>query len=268
MTVESAVWFGGQAVAGAAALLLGRRIGRARPRTWKTVAVVAAVFMLGWPLMRWSPAHALRLIGVRPLIFIEVTGIIIPAVLLFSIAALHVRPRDRRALHLMLVVCGLYFVRSGFWMLGPQVPEWKTSRYADGVCRQSTGYTCVAASLVTLLRAHDIEAGETDMARLSYTEIGNGTTDSRAVYGLQRKLAGSPLEVRYEVMDYDRLQQIELPCVVPIEWGYFISHMVAVLAVKPDGVVVGDPLEGSREMDRKAFTRVWLRRGIYLHNRE
>ena len=267
MTIESVLWFAGQTVAGVAAVVLGRRIGRAPPGVWKTAAVSAAALLLGWPLMRWSPALALHLIGAPVLIFIELTGIILPAVLLFSIAALHVRPRDQRALYLLLIMCGIYFVSCGLWMLGPPVPEVNSARYLDGVCRQSTNYTCVAASLVTLLSAHGIDTTETEMARLSYTEIGNGTTDSRAVYALQRKLAGQPLDVRYERMNFDRLQQIELPCVVPIEWGYFTSHMVALLAAGDQHVLLGDPLSGARELSRADFARSWLGRGIYLHDR-
>lgn len=265
MTVESATWFAGQLVAGGVAALAGRRIARARPAVWKAAAVASTALMLLWPLIRVFPAHALALVTGRLLIFVEVTGIVLPAALLFTIAARHVRrPRDARAIYLLLVVCLLYFVRHGLWMIAPPPPDVPMSRYVDGVCRQSTDYTCVAASLVTLLQFHGVESMESEMARLSYTEVGGGTTDCRAVYALQRKLAGLPFEVRYEVMDYERLREIELPCVVPIKWGYFISHMVPVLSVNEERVRVGDPLTGAREISKEEFLREWLKRGVYL----
>jgi predicted double-glycine peptidase len=149
-------------------------------------------------------------------------------------------------------------------MLKPQVPQSKMSTYVDGVCRQTTDYTCVAASLVTLLHTYGITATETEMARLSYTEIGSGSTDTRAVCALQRKLAGQPVNVRYEHMDFDRLRQLNRPCMVPLEWGYFTSHMVAVLSVTDGGVSLGDPLTGQRDVDKAEFMRGWLRRAIYL----
>jgi predicted double-glycine peptidase len=265
MTVESILWFIGQAVVGVVAIPVGRRIARARPVIWKTVATFVSAVAALCPVMRLFSDEALHVFPARILIFIEATAIIVPAVLLFSIASLHVAARDRRPVYVVLVVCGLFYVRAGLWMLKPPVPEAKMSHYMDGVCRQSTDYTCVAASLVTMLSFHGIQATEMEMARLSYTEIGEGSTDTRAVYALQRKLAGQPLEVRYERMDYDRLRQVELPCIVPTEWGYFTSHMVPVLSISDDSVAVGNPLTGRRDIDRAEFLRIWLKRGIYLH---
>ena len=126
---------------------------------------------------------------------------------------------------------------------------------------------CVAASLVTMLAAHGIEATETEMARLSHTTIEGGTTDTRAVYALQRKLASGGFTVRYETADYERLKALPLPCVVSIDWGYFSSHMVPVLSVDDAGVTLGDPLTGPRQVDRTEFTDLWYERAIYLQRR-
>lgn len=265
MSIESTLWFGTQLGAGALALLLGWRVSYAGPRVWKPVATLAAAIMLLWPLMRVFPISTLDLLGARIVIFIEVTGLFIPAVLFFSIAARHLRhASERRTLRLLLVVCVAYFVHSGLWMVRPPVPDLDRLHYADGICRQSTGYTCVAASLVTMLGAYGIEATETEMARLSYTEVDRGATDSRAVYALEQRLDPHAFDVCYEAMDYDRLLHVGLPCVVPIEWGYFCSHMVPVVAADSDGVTIGDPLTGPRAMKRAAFERVWLGRGIHL----
>ena len=216
--------------------------------------------------MRLFPAVALDWLGAGVVIFVEVTGAVIPAVLLFAIASGKIkRPRDQRAVRLLLLVCGLYFVRCGLWMVRPAVSDLNTARYEDGICRQSTDYTCVAASLVTLLRTYGIPATETEMARLSYTEVNNGATDSRGVYALQRKLASLPIEVRYERgMTYDRLLELGRPCVAPIKWGYFTSHMVPVLEVNEQTVKLGDPLTGPRELSRAEFESEWLRRAMYL----
>ncbi len=265
MTLTSILWFAGQFVAALLAAVLGWRVGKRSARLWRPVAVLAAVLMLLWPLLRFFPTLALGVFDACLLIFVEVTGIVVPAAVLFAIAAEQLQQqRQRRAVRLLLLVCLLYFVRSGAWMIGRPVPDMKISRYNDGVCRQSTGYTCVAAALVTMLRGFGIESTETEMARLSYTEIGNGSTDMRAVCALQHKLAGRPLAVRYERMGYARLREIALPCLVPIKWGYYISHMVAVLEVHEDRVVLGDPLVGRREMPRGEFDEEWLSRAVFL----
>jgi predicted double-glycine peptidase len=265
MTVESLAWFAGQAAAGGLAWLTGRRIGRARPAVWKATAAGATLIALGWPLLRVFPTAALRLLGAPVMVFTELTGVVIPAVLAFTIAAAHVpHPRDRRALRMLLVVCVLYFVRSGLWMVRPATGDWRSSRYADGVCRQATEYTCVAASLATVLGAHDIAATEAEMARLSYTEVNRGTTDTRAVLALERKLAGRPVRVQYRRLNYDELRQVPLPCLVPLKWGYFISHMVPLLTISSERVAIGDPLGGPRVLSRVEFEREWLGRAIYV----
>ena len=266
MTFESILWFVSQIVVAAAAAVLGVVIAKTRAAVWKPVAVGVTLLVLLCPLMRFFPAVALSALGAGVVIFIEVTGIVIPAAMLFTLAARTVRrARDRRAMWSLLVVCALYFVRGGLWMVRPGVPDLKTATYVDGVCRQSTGYTCVAASLVTLLRTYGIEATETEMARLSYTEVGGGTTDSRAVYALQQKLANLPIETRYEYgMTYDRLIELDRPCVLPLQWGYFTSHMVPVLDADDEGVILGDPLSGPRRVTRREFESQWLRRCVYL----
>lgn len=269
MTTESILWFVLQAIAAAAAAVAGLLVARTRPVVWKPVAVVATLAMLLWPLMRVFPAAVLAVLDAGIVIFIEVTGIVIPAALLFALASGVVqRARDRRALRLLMVVCAFYYVRSGFWMVRPPVPELRTAPCVDGVCCQSTDYTCVAASLVTLLHAYGIAATETEMARLSYTEVGNGATDTRAVYALQRKLAGRPFKVHYERwMTYERLIGLERPCIVPVKWGYFSSHMVPVLEADAESVLVGDPLGGPRRRARAAFEADWLHRAVYLVER-
>ena len=200
-------------------------------------------------------------------IFIEVTGIIVPAALLLTIATIHVpRKTERRAICVLLAMCILYFVRYGLWMVRPPLPSLDDNRFVGTVCLQSTSYTCVAASLVTLLRAHGIQATETEMARLSFTEYCGGTTDSRAFRALRHKLADRPVEIRYEQMDYDRLRSIPLPCVVSINWGYFVSHMVPVLAADDRYVMLGDPSTGPRRVSVPDFLKLWHKRGIYLQD--
>jgi len=265
VTYESVTWFTGQAVALAFTALAGHRLARAGPRVWKPAAIVSAVLVALWPLLRIEPTWSRAMLGTYFAVFLELTGVVFPAVLLFMIATTHMkRLRDRRALRWLPVMCALYFLRSGLWMVRPGMPATPTSQYADAICRQSTDYTCVAASLVTLLTAHGIPATENEMAKLSLTEVGNGTTDTRAVYALERKLAGQPVRVQYRRLDYDELQRVPLPCLVPLKWGYYSSHMVPVLSLTETHIVLGDPLSGRQEMLRADFEPEWLGRAIYV----
>ena len=265
MTVESVSWFSAQLAVGIMLFVLGRLVVRARPPVWKTVATGATVVALAWPLMRWYPGWFLDLLGARVLMYIEVTGMIPSVILLFTIAAAQVRRMPQRRLSVLLVlVCGLYFVRSGLWMVREPIPDLGKTRINQGVCMQSTHYTCVAASLVTLLYAYGIEATETEMARLCYTEVDRGATDTRAISALEKKLDGREYEICYEMMDYDRLRQVHLPCLVSTDFAFFISHMTPVLSAGDEEVVLGDPLTGRRALSTADFKDVWQGRGIYL----
>ncbi len=264
MTTESLTWFAAQLAVLVPAALAGRWAGRSR-RLGAPLAFAAVAVMLLWPLMRVFPAAAIQVLPLEAVVFAEVTGITVPAAFLFAVAGRMLkRPADRRAVSMMLIVVALYFVKGGLWMVRPPPPDFKSSKYVDGVCRQSTGYTCVAASLVTLLSAKGIASSEGEMARLSYTEVGNGTTDTRAILALRRKLRGAYVDVRFEQMSFERLREIELPALVPLKWGYFVSHMVPVLEIDADGVLIGDPLTGARRMRIDEFRGQWLGRGIHL----
>ena len=65
-------------------------------------------------------------------------------------------------------------------------------------------------------------------------------------------------------MSSKRLRAVELPAIVPLKWGYFISHMVPLLAVNADGVPLGDPPTGARRIAYAVSERESPGRGIYV----
>jgi hypothetical protein len=65
-------------------------------------------------------------------------------------------------------------------------------------------------------------------------------------------------------MDFERLKSVPKPCVVPIRWNYFVSHMVPVLAADDNSVRVGDPMNGVDVQTAAEFRKTWQGRGIYL----
>ncbi|MBY0262847.1 MAG: hypothetical protein K2Q20_10910 [Phycisphaerales bacterium] len=248
------------ALAGAA-VLSSSWIARQPDAVWRSVVIGSLLVLLAWPLVRFFPVPAIRLLGAPVVACIELTGLFIPATLLLGVAARHVpKPADRRALLLLIGVAGLYFVIAGKWMLQPTIGSFGGSgppKMRGTVCLQSTDYTCVAASMVTMLRARGIEATEVQMARLSRTEIRRGATDSRALWALQTLLKDTPLRPVYASGGYDDLVRAPKPCLVQIDFGFFVSHMVPVMSADADGVVIGDPLSGEKRMSRAEFEREW-----------
>lgn len=254
-----------QLVLAAAAFLAGPAAARWPKAAWTGVCVAGVGFSLLWPLMRVFPTAPIAWFGAPFVSMVELTGLFIPAALVLGIGAEHVpRKNDRRAIKLLAVACGLYFVKAGRWMVGGAVESLGPMTLEGEVCRQSTGYTCVAASMVTLVRARGIEASELEMARLAHVEVGGGATDSRAVWALERKLAGTGLAVEYRRLDAAGLIAAPKPCLVQLDWGFFVSHMVPVMSADAERVVIGDPLKGLREMPMGAFAREWKGMGIIV----
>jgi len=266
--MSSPVWFVVQLALALAAAGAAPLIARGPAAVWRTVAAVSFVLLLGWPLLRVFPVQTISLLGPEIVAHTEFTGLAVPAALFFGIVARHVpRPGDARAIYAVLVLAGVYFVKAGWWMVGPGVPDLgpgKRSAIDPTLCMQTTDYTCVPASMVTLLTRRGVEATETEMARLAMTEVGSGTTDSRAILALRRKLAGTGMLVTYRQLTAQELISAPKPCLVQLDWGYFISHMVPVLEATAERVTIGDPLAGTRSMFMADFVKQWKGQAIVV----
>ncbi len=258
-----------QVVIALVAFFLAARVARARRWTWISVCVGSLGAMLLWPLMRVLPVHAIRWFGAGFVACVELTALAIPAVMFFGIAGRHVpKKSDQRAILWLTAAAGLYFVKAGWWMLSSGVPAGlaaaPTKFDPHGVCLQRTDYTCVAASMVTMLRARGIEADEVEMAALAHVQVGGGATDSRALWALEHKLRGTAFRASYRRLDHAGLVDAPKPCLVQLDWGYFMSHMVPVMEANDRIVVIGDPLTGRREMTVAAFGEKWKGLAITL----
>src|SRR5262245_39255762 len=126
--------------------------------------------------------------------FVEGWWFMLPAMCIFGVGIMVVRrsvwKRDG-----LLVAGGLLLVYCGALAIAMARPHERTGRIDDkGACHQTSGYSCSAASAVMLLHQAGISATEQEMAELCVTRAGNtrvaGTTDSGAMRGLRRKMAG------------------------------------------------------------------------------
>lgn len=250
-----------QLVIAAIAFVGGQRLSRTHPRYAVLFASIALVLMIAFPLMRVFPAVALKLLGPALTSLTEFTGLAMPAGLLFGLATPRLtRAGDRRAIYALVGIAGVCFVRAGWWMVSPNHGDLGPPKWRNDVCLQTTDSTCVAASLATLLKARGVETTEAEMAAMSYVVPGEGTTDSRAAWALERKLAAvgrDDLRVTYERMTLTELIAAKKPCMVPISWGFFTSHMVCVMEASENNIVLGDPLSGRRMLRPRDFVVDW-----------
>jgi predicted double-glycine peptidase len=158
----------------------------------------------------------------------------------------------------LVVFCGAYAV------LMDRTHELTGAVNAKGVCHQTSGYSCSAASAVMLLDRHGIASTEKEMAELCLTRAGNsrvaGTTDSGLMRGLRLKLGGRGTP-RITVPAYE---QIPTPAVVAIQLNSQLSHSILVSAVEPHQVQVVDPLYGNGTIPREQFVRTWKKAAIHV----
>lgn len=148
------------------------------------------------------------------------------------------------------------------WVMGRPSDLLGTVR-PDGVCLQTSGYSCSAAAAASLLHLYGVAATEREMAELCVTcnagQREGGTTHSGILRGLRIKL-GSARRARVTRPTYETLPQ---PSMVGIKLSPTLTHSILVLRVTPTEVSVMDPLYGRGTMRRELFEREWLGSAIW-----
>jgi len=202
---------------------------------------------------RWMPVAGYALVE---------RDVWLPAILLFPASLAHLLPsRLRPAATLPLLIFLGLVLHAASWRLDvPTRPL--PSRFSEGVCLQTTGYTCAAASAATLLHAMGIESSEDEMARLASAHPKMGTSCYLAALALQRKLdeAGGSGRAVVVAPGTDGLDALPAPFLAAMQYSPFLNHMVCVLRVSGARILVGDPIGGLSEWPRKEFERRW--RGV------
>jgi hypothetical protein len=165
-------------------------------------------------------------------------------------------------------------VGAGLLLLHCTALGWVMSRPSDlrgtvdtqGICLQTSGYSCTAASAAMLLHRHGVAATEREMADLSLTSngglAGGGTTESGLMRGLRLKLNGRGMP-HIDRPGYDGLMT---PSVVGLQLTPKSSHSIVVVQVTPTEVKVLDPLYGPGTLRRDVFEREWLGSAIWIQD--
>jgi len=134
----------------------------------------------------------------------------------------------------------------------------------NGVCLQSSGYSCAPASAAMLLHLYGVKASEDEMARLCVTRRGStvtsGTSESGLLRGLRLKLEDRAIPK----ISTPAYEQIPTPSLVTIQVGPRTGHSILVSAVEPGQVRVLDPRYGPGVLPRAQFEKVWQKSAIYV----
>jgi len=134
----------------------------------------------------------------------------------------------------------------------------------NGVCFQTTDYTCGPAAAVTALGKLGLPAHEGEIAVLSHTSPVTGTFPHCLSTALQNRYASDGLKCQYR--RFDSLGQLKAAglTLAIIRDRLLSDHCVAVLGVSDWTVSIADPVVGRRLMSRKQFEKIWRFSGIVL----
>jgi hypothetical protein len=135
----------------------------------------------------------------------------------------------------------------------------------DGVCLQSTDYTCGPAAAVTALRKLGFAAKEGELAILAHTSNAIGTPPSVLTQTLAAHYAADGLVCEYRHFDSIDALPREGAVIALMKFALFIDHYVTVLDVTPQTVTVGDPLFGKTILSRVDFEKRWRFAGVVLN---
>ncbi len=218
---------------------------------------------LFYPALAFFPPASWVMIGLRKYALL---GFVTTMLLTTPLSRL---PRKRDRLLVGLLMTAIVFVKSVWPFLAPmadrnELAHLQTRAGADGICRQTTDYTCGPASAVTGLRKLGLSADEGKLAILSYTRSAAGTEPDVLAEALQKEFRKEGLTAEYRTFkDIPELRQAGLTLAV-VKFGFLVDHFVTVLEVTDAEVVVGDPLNGLDKMTYDDFLKKWRFSGIVL----
>lgn len=134
----------------------------------------------------------------------------------------------------------------------------------DGICEQTTDYTCGPAAAVTALRKLGFPAEEGRIAILAETSSIDGTTPDLLAEALQTEYGKDGLIAECRPFrDISELKQAGLTLAV-VKFNLVEDHWVAVLEVTDGQVIIGDPFSGLVKMPYENFLKKWRFVGIVL----
>ncbi len=135
---------------------------------------------------------------------------------------------------------------------------------SDGICLQSTNFTCAPAAAVTALGKLGFSANEGRLAFLSYSNPITGTLPVCLEDTLRSCYGDRGLDWHFRHFDsVEQLKSADLTLAI-IKSSFLTDHCIVVLKVGDKDVFLADPVFGKTQMTRQQFEKVWRFTGITL----
>ena len=145
-----------------------------------------------------------------------------------------------------------------------RLSEIKTRFDKNGICRQTTEYTCGPAAAVTALGRLGLSADEGEIAILSHTTPVTGTLPTQLCSALQSRFGANGLKCQFR--RFDSIKQLKDAGVTLalIKETAMVDHCVVVLEVGDNTVAVADPVTGKELIPYEQFEKIWRFSGIVM----
>jgi predicted double-glycine peptidase len=174
---------------------------------------------------------------------------------------------ERVAIYIVMVVVVVWFSVLPF--LVPALIEGRLANLptlldSNGICFQTTDYTCAPAAAVTALRKLGLTAYEGELAILAHTSPVAGTLPGCLKAALQNRYGNQGLRCHYRRFDsVAQLKDAGITLAV-VKSAFLSDHCVAVLEVTDRMITIADPVIGKQSLSYKQFEEIWRFSGIVL----
>ncbi len=236
----------------------GRRFGMHSVPAARGTVIFAATLLVVLTYLVRHPAVGVQVLPVSVMARIEGVASVPVFMTILGVAWARSQLNRQRAIIAWAMLLGaVYFVNGGLWML-QQTPTYVMGQSAGPEdVMQSQDYTCVPAASATALRHLGIRATEAEMARLTHTRPGTGSTTVRALDGLNVKLAGTPWTADLIEVPPEDIRSLSAPMLSALQFESTRRHMVVIAGVTEFGVRLIDPVDGRITLPWREFHEVY-----------
>jgi len=236
----------------------GYYLGKQSAALARTTLYIGLSLMLAWCWLHYHPAVAVKLIPLPVLTRLEGVGGVPIFMLLLGLAWSRAKlPRQKRAIRWAIVLGWLFFLNGGLWMLQSTPHQSFAGTVAGETVLQSQEYSCVPAACTQALNILGVLSTEQQMAELTQTRPGTGSTMLRAMQGLQERLSNSDYTVELVETDVEGLRDMPFPVLTPVRYEPAQLHMVTLTRANDHTVHYIDPVDGSMSMSYSTFETVY-----------
>jgi predicted double-glycine peptidase len=177
------------------------------------------------------------------------------------------RKLDKILISIMVVIASVLFFIFPFMtpaLVREKLENLRTTFSKDGVCLQTTNYTCGPASAVTALAQFGIKSQEGELAVLAYSSPQMGTADDLLARAIEKRYGSEGIKCTYRYFDSIEQLKQNCPTIAVIKYSFFVDHFVAVLEVTENKVIIADPIVGRLEYTYEQFNKEWRFVGIVV----